>query len=364
MGFAVTLVEREHFPRQKLCGEFISPECLGHLRDLGVENEIISAGGDRISETVFYAASGKSIVIPSRWLGDRAAVSLSRAEMDMRLLHRAEHLGAEVVTDSSIIALEMAGQNVRSVSVRRGSGDIERIEADVFIDATGRGRILEKLVIKNLGNDKTVRRKPFLIGFKAHLRGARPGRGRCEIYSFSGGYGGLSNIENGLANLCFLIKSETAREYGSDAARRVRDRIETNARARESLLDAEPVHDWLAVAVDRFGINQPSIADNVFAVGDAGAFIDPFTGSGMLMAFESSGLLADCIANEDSVERAKQRYNMTFQRRYSKRFGVGSLVRRIAFAPRAAGAAIALLSASRKASALLARSTRHSRKSA
>ncbi len=52
-GFDVVLVEREQFPRHKLCGEFISPECLEHFRDLDVSEEMLASGGDRIEKTVF-----------------------------------------------------------------------------------------------------------------------------------------------------------------------------------------------------------------------------------------------------------------------------------------------------------------------
>src|SRR5688572_12881847 len=80
--FDVTLIEREKFPRQKLCGEFISPECLEHFRQLGVLDEMLFSGGDRITETVFYAPSGKSVSVPSKWFGSglHGALSLSRAE--------------------------------------------------------------------------------------------------------------------------------------------------------------------------------------------------------------------------------------------------------------------------------------------
>ena len=57
-NFAVVLIEREKFPRHKLCGEFVSPECLAHFADLDVLDEMISVGGDRISQTIFYAPSG------------------------------------------------------------------------------------------------------------------------------------------------------------------------------------------------------------------------------------------------------------------------------------------------------------------
>ncbi len=58
-NFHVTLSERESFPRHKLCGEFISPEALVHFKKLGVLDEMLAIGGDRIGETVFYSARGQ-----------------------------------------------------------------------------------------------------------------------------------------------------------------------------------------------------------------------------------------------------------------------------------------------------------------
>ncbi|HEX8638725.1 MAG TPA: FAD-dependent oxidoreductase, partial [Pyrinomonadaceae bacterium] len=68
-GLQVCLIERERFPRQKLCGEFISPECSRHFAELGVLDSMITAGGERIVETVFYAANGKNVRVPSEWFG-------------------------------------------------------------------------------------------------------------------------------------------------------------------------------------------------------------------------------------------------------------------------------------------------------
>src|ERR687896_2429694 len=68
-GARVLLAERERFPREKLCGEFISPECLGHFARLGVLEEMSRGGGARVSETVFYAPSGRGVSVPSAWFG-------------------------------------------------------------------------------------------------------------------------------------------------------------------------------------------------------------------------------------------------------------------------------------------------------
>ena len=73
-GARVLLAERERFPREKLCGEFISPECLEHFARLGVL-ERMSSGGARVSETVFYAPSGRGVSVPSEWFGGGATRS-------------------------------------------------------------------------------------------------------------------------------------------------------------------------------------------------------------------------------------------------------------------------------------------------
>src|ERR671919_423462 len=91
LGHNVTLIEREKFPRPKLCGEFISPECLRHFEALGVSGEMLDSGGEQIRETRFYDRRGRSIRVPSIWFnGDGPALSLSRAAMDEHLLRAAK----------------------------------------------------------------------------------------------------------------------------------------------------------------------------------------------------------------------------------------------------------------------------------
>ncbi|MCM3871282.1 MAG: FAD-dependent monooxygenase, partial [Pyrinomonadaceae bacterium] len=66
-GARVLLVEQKRFPRAKLCGEFISPECLQHFERLRVSDQMISAGPATLTQTVFYSRKGRSINVPSEW---------------------------------------------------------------------------------------------------------------------------------------------------------------------------------------------------------------------------------------------------------------------------------------------------------
>ena len=372
-GFPVTLIEREKFPRPKLCGEFISPECLEHFRALGVYESLTAGGGEWIKETIFYEPGGKSVAVPSRWLhhGAAGALSLSRAEMDFRLMQRARAVGVEVLEETQAVGLltendaSVSAATVVGVKIRQKNGETREIAAALTIDATGRARVLAKLAERQLRitnyelRIEENKRNTKLVGFKTHLKNAAVAPGVCEIYSFQGGYGGLCRVENGLANHCFLIQSEIVKKFGGDAERIVRETVRQNRRAAETLKNAESESDWLAVAVDGFGARDLTPARNLFAVGDAGAFIDPFTGSGMLVALESGAILARGIAeNFAAPEKIAAVYRARHARNFGRRLFVCSLVRRAAFASGLAKTLISALNWSETARAVLARATR------
>jgi menaquinone-9 beta-reductase len=366
-GFEVTLVEREKFPRQKLCGEFVSPECLAHFRDLGVLGDIFDAGGEQISQTIFYEPRGRSVSVASEWFsGAGSAIGISRAEMDFRLMEKARFVGVRVLEETQVTDVLTESGRVSGVRVRSADGEVSEIAAAITIDATGRARVLEKLTARKAAlnshhsqSSKIKNQRSPLVGFKAHLKGVSIERGSCEIYVFPGGYGGLNLVENGAANHCFLAKPGVVKEFGGDADAIVRNVIFRNSRARETMETAQNITPWLAVSVDGFGLKNLNPAGGLFTVGDAAAFIDPFTGSGILMALESAEILARVISENVSDPAAAARvYAARHTEKFSRRLKVCSLLRRAAFAPGAAGYLIMALSLSASARALVARSTR------
>ena len=112
------------FPRPKLCGEFISPECFPHFEELGVDVRMNSAGGACIDETVFYEPRGASLTFPSSWFGaGGVALGLSRAEMDAVLLDRARESGAEILENTAVTGLRMAKRPYRNARTEIGDRD-------------------------------------------------------------------------------------------------------------------------------------------------------------------------------------------------------------------------------------------------
>lgn len=362
-GKRVILVEREKFPRPKLCGEFISPECSIHFEELKIAGRIRSAGGECITETRFYAPNYRSLVVPSSWFGLTDAIGLSRSVMDDILLNAARNEGVDVRDGTSLVTVEFDGTRVHAVGVRSAAMQTENINADVFVDATGRSGFLSKLVQRASGantSSKSVR--PDLVAFKAHLLGALPEKGCCEIYSFPGGYGGLSSVGSGVSNHCFVVDATTARDHGGSADEIVRHIVRKNQRAEETLCNAVKIDGWLAVSISRFGVSKPSFAENAFSVGDAAAFIDPFTGSGILMALESSKCFAESISEYGAVNKElSAAYGHKYRDQFSRRLRVASVLRLASRSPKAAGFLISMLSISGRGLDALTRSTRSSR---
>ncbi len=362
-GARVLLVEEKRFPRHKLCGEFISPECLEHFRQLGVIDQMIVAGATSLFETVFYAVRGQKVNVPSEWFRSGAtALGLSRSEMDHRLLERAKTLGVTVFEDAHAASLILEDRVV-GLKVRT-SCDEDEYRARITIDATGRSRSLARhFDPEQIDSGK---RKRGLVAFKAHLKNTHVAPGACEIYFYRGGYGGLGEIEGGLSNLCFIVAASDVRRLGSDPDRVMREIVMRNSRARKTLEHAKLHSAWLSVSLGGFGRKTLTPADGLLAVGDAASFIDPFTGSGMLMALESGEVVAETIAsklelvrNQKTVTSIAREYERAYTRRFASRLRVSGLLRRAAFAPYLAETAIMLFGASARLRRKLARATRH-----
>lgn len=366
-GASVLLTEQKKFPRPKLCGEFISPECLEHFQRLGVIGSMNGAGGAPLSETLFYARRGASVSVPSSWFGTThhaVALGLSRAEMDERLLRRASAVGVLVLEDARATATLMNGDRVQGVRLKVGGQEGRSVYARVVLDATGRARALAR-DIEPHRRARSRRRAP-LVAFKAHLEGALGNPLHCEIYFYRGGYGGLSSVEGGLSNLCFIASAGDVRALGGDPERVLRRIVMTNARASRTLREARPVTQWLGVALESFGRHEVVPAKGLLAVGDAASFIDPFTGSGMLMALESGELAAQSIADwldahgqqPESFDLLRNGYRARYVKRFDARLRICALLRRAAFLPGLAEAAILACGASTHLLRGLARATR------
>ena len=359
-GLRVVLLEKAKFPREKLCGEFVSPECLSHFQELGVMDDISSAGGTELKETVFYGRAGNSVVIRSSWFNSAGATALglSRAEMDLRLLNRARAVGVDVREETTVSGLLTENTKTIGLKIKGKLGTESDLFSKITIDATGRNRVLARRFDLD-----GKRRAAKYVAFKTHLRDARVANGACEIYAYPGGYGGCNRVEGDLYNLCFIASATLTKRLGSDPERVMREMVFANVRAAETMRDAVIAKPWIAVPIQGFGRSTLVPADGLITVGDAAAFIDPFTGSGMLMALESGRIASEAILASTGFSELVVKYQKAYSAAFDRRLRVCSLIRHVAFVPFLAESTISLLSLSTALRRRLARATRFNARS-
>jgi flavin-dependent dehydrogenase len=292
-GISVLVLEEKRMPREKLCGEFVTPECFPTLKRLGVMDRMLAAGAQKITRLSLIVASGRSVEAPVSGMSDESAwaMSLSRARFDQVLFERAREVGAaclEGVAVKECLFENGSPRGVRAMSL--ADGKTVEYESPLVIDASGRNSRLM------LGRKERIagRRGSRLYALKAHLRGVEGIAEQVELYFFPQGYGGLSLVEGGLVNLCFIANERTFRRASGDAAKIVEQTVMKNSLARERLRGADVVGKWHSVGPLMFGRRRLS-QNGIIAIGDASGMIDPFTGTGIQMALRTGEIAAEAV---------------------------------------------------------------------
>jgi len=290
-GRRVLLVERRHGPHDKVCGEFISGEAALYLEDLGIDLAALGAVRMRV---VRLAAGRRVVTVPLPF----PAFSLSRRVLDEALLSAAVERGARVRRGCGVRAL--AGRDERWVAQFDGGETV--VAREVFL-ATGKHDLRGWKRPPGAQND--------LVGFKLHWRLAREeasslGAG-VELVLFRGGYAGLEPVEDGLANLCLVVRQQQFAALG-----RRWDALLASLRAASPHLH-ERLAGALACAVRPLAIasipygHVATSGRGPWLLGDQAAVIPSFAGDGIAIALHSARLAADIHLAGGTAEEFQRR---------------------------------------------------------
>ena len=275
-GRSVALVDRDSFPRDKLCGEFLSYDAIPLLDALGVTPELDRAGAPRI-ETCLVGGSRRTAEIAF----PRAARGVSRLLLD-DLVREAARRGA--VRLDGWNATELSGGS--RLTAERGEARLE-IRARAVAGAWGRWGRFDARLERPFVHDRTHRH----FGFKRHYRSRSPRRaGTIELHPFDGGYLGVNDVEGGITNICGLVHADRLAGHKGrwdafvERIRRERPRLD------ELFAGCEPAQEEFLSSDPVIFRGRSPVEQGVFLVGDASGVIDPLAGNGMAMAIQSAFL--------------------------------------------------------------------------
>ena len=312
IGIKVIVIEKNEYPKHKVCGEYISNEVLPYLNWLSLD--ISELNPTHITKLDFSTPNGK-LINCSLPLG---GFGVSRFALDAFLYKKAIENGCQIIQD-----------NVDDIIYKDGIFTVSTlnnriISSEIVIGAFGkRSNIDQKL------KRKFIKKKSHWLAVKAHYSGEFP-NDLVGLHNFEGGYCGVSKVENNVINICYLSNYEAFKKFkGIDDFQsqivgknpHLKRIIETSKMLYEAPLTISQV------SFDK----KASVENHVLMIGDTAGLIHPLCGNGMAMAIHSakiaSELIGDFYTNKiKSREELEKKYIVKWNANFKRRLRIGRIL--------------------------------------
>ena len=266
-GRSTLLLEREVFPREKVCGDCLNPAAWPTLERLGLRERILALPHSRLETVVFIGLDQRplEIALPASPLGE---IALKRSHLDSLLLACARELGADCREGCTVTALRSGWQ------LETSAGDFQ---ARTLIAADGRNSTVARLLglLPPAARDR--------LALQTHFPAPPDFGQRVVMQILPEGYSGLASVGENQLNLCLVGTGPNV------------ERLKTWARTTFAL-PAE--QEWRSsTPLSRAAL--PPAHDRLLLTGDATRVVEPFTGEGISYALASGELAARHVLADD-----------------------------------------------------------------
>ncbi len=308
-NFKVLLIEKNSFPKHKVCGEYVSNEVLPYLEYLGFNP--FEFGAKRITNFELTTHNNKTIQaeLPLGGFG------MSRYEMDFQLYRLALKQEVSILEDTVLDVI--FEKDVFHVQTKSG----QRFTSKITMGAFGKRSNLDTTLQRSF----IAKKSPYL-GVKVHVSGDFP-ENKVALHNFKGGYCGASKVENNHINLCYITNYNAFKRY-KDIDAFQNEVLFKNLVLKELFQNSNIEFDKpLTISQISFETKNP-IENHMIMCGDSAGMIHPLCGNGMAMAIRSaqlaSGLIIDYLQNKIDTRAALERkYAKVWNKTFSLRLKVG-----------------------------------------
>lgn len=287
-GRDVLLLDEARFPRDKICGESVSPGARPLLAALGVADAVRGLGPHPLRGMTLTSPSGMCFRGDYRDAAE-PGFGTRRDAFDKVLLDAARAAGAEVREGVRATGLVLEGGVVSGVTCENGAGP-ETVRARLVIGADGR----RSVVARKLGL-LHEHRSLCKFAVRGHWDGMDGLEERGEMHVGGGGYCGIAPLSPRRANVTFVLDRAELAAAGGDLESFYRETLRRWPRIDERLARATlegPPRAIGPLALEASRVSAPG----ALLVGDSAGFYDPFTGEGVTLALRSAELAAE-VAN-------------------------------------------------------------------
>ena len=298
-GQRVLMLDQAAFPRDKVCGEFLSPASRNLLQELQLEDRLIASGAQKIDHVEVAVDSQHHFFK----LQNGPALSISRRSLDQIFQEEAIRQGCEVRNQFECLQIKEGSPS--KLFIRSKLNGLESsVETPCVINASGSFNRFSKDSIK-----------PSLkkVGFKAHFS-SQLKSSAVQLYFFDGGYLGICQVENNLTNLCGWLDAKRAKHYGQNFDLLLLEVAKQNKFFAQWLHQSQRKGEWIFTGHIALGLTEK--ATPWFSIGDAFGFVEPFLGQGMTMAIFSGFKVSQFLK---SGSKESKKFSRMMKSQYLKR---------------------------------------------
>lgn len=277
-GIKVLVLEKGSYPRQRVCGEYISNESRRFLNFIGLDTDAKQLPEIDTFEITFPTGARHQCPLQpggfgiSRWLLDETLCKIARRHGAVVLEN---HPASEIIYNQA--------ERLYTVKTR-----LNTYQARIAVIASGRNNVLT-----SAKNKATPKAGKLWFGVKYHVQTDFP-ENLIQINLFKNGYCGISKVEEGKYCFCYLADAAALRKFQGKIPSFEQTVLAANPVLKKHFQNAERLDGPVTTANFRFEYRN-AIQDGVFVIGDDAGFIPPLTGNGMSLAFRSAKLLGDKI---------------------------------------------------------------------
>lgn len=311
---SVLLIEKNDYPKHKVCGEYISNEVLPYLETLDID--VFKLDAEKINR--FELSTPKNRVIKSKLpLG---GFGISRFCLDHALAKKAIQNKARIIQDT-VTDVHFANDRF-SVKTKQAT-----YLSKIVIGAYGKRANLDV----QLERDFIKNKSPFLA-VKTHVKGEFP-KDLVALHNFEGGYCGVSKVENDTINLCYITDFEAFKKH-KDIAEFQQKVIYKNTALKNIFENSKPLFDVpLTISQISFETKNP-IENHMLMCGDTAGMIHPLCGNGMSMAIRSAQMASLLIikffdGDLKTREALEKAYLKKWNAEFKSRLRLGHIVAKL-----------------------------------
>lgn len=310
-GIQVLLIEKNKYPKHKVCGEYISNEVLPYLQSLDFDPFRYDA--KRIDEFELTTPKNKSVkaTLPLGGFG------ISRYTIDQALAEKAEENKVVIIQDV-VTDIEFSN-NIFTVSTKSENEYTSKLVIGAYGKRSAIDVKLNRRFIKN--------ESPFLA-VKTHLKGDFPDD-LVALHNFKGGYCGISKVENNAINACYITDYKAFKKYKN--IEEFQEKVVYKNIALKTVFKNSSALFKKPITISQISFSSKSpIENHILMCGDTAGMIHPLCGNGMSMAIRSaqiaSKLIISFISGEISRSTLEKEYKNQWNKEFKKRLKTGHLV--------------------------------------